>query len=75
MNEDIPNWESYRISKGFMESILSQSTDFRYTCSRTGVFQGVNNYTDYVRLSFQTMSLMNFFGFGDCKTVEYLNIR
>ena len=67
-----PNWIAYRVSKNVMTSVKSQSTHWRATCS----FEKVTfDYRDYVRGSFKDFDITTYQGAGDCKKVEFINIR
>jgi hemolysin activation/secretion protein len=55
-----------------MQSLASQATHWRATTSF--INYGVD-YTDYIRGNFSTFDVMNYEGYGDCKDVEYINIR
>ena len=74
-NAEQPNWGRYRLTKDLMISIESQSTHFRVTCSENGVFSGINNYRDYLRVSLQSFSPITYIGDGECEDVEHINIR
>ena len=72
VNEKTPNWHLYRMSHAQMLSVQSQSTHWRSTCS-------VNtyrvDYTDYMRGNFRDFNVLSYTGAGQCKKVEYINIR
>jgi hypothetical protein len=55
-----------------MNDLSTQSTHWRATCS----FPTHDvDYVDYVRGKFVHFDIINFVGSGDCKRVEYVNIR
>ena len=72
VDEDLPNWNRYRMSLSMMNGLSAQSTHWRATCSFPTY--GVD-YTDYVRGKFVDLDVINFLGSNVCKTVEYVNIR
>jgi hypothetical protein len=72
VNENAPNFNLYRQTLSRMQSIKSQSTHWRATCSYPT--HGVD-YRDYVRGNFKDFDVMTFSGRGICKKVEYINIR
>ena len=72
LNEHSPNWNLYRMGFSQMTHLKSQSTYWRSTCS----FPKYKvDYTDYVRAKFADFDVMAFVGAGDCKKVEFVNIR
>ena len=72
VNERSPNWLLYRLSNARMHSIQSQSTHWRSTCSFPTF--GVD-YTDYVRGNFRDFNVLTYLGTGQCKKVDFINIR
>ena len=71
VNENLPNWKAYRLSKAPMSSIHSQSSHWRATCNYNSA--GVV-LTDYVRSSFGNVDPITLNGQG-CMKMEYVNIR
>jgi len=72
VNEKTPNWIVYRQSKKAMDLIKSQSSHWRATCS----FNKVKiDYRDYVRGKVADFDITTYLGNGQCKTIEYVNIR
>ena len=72
VDEDLPNWNKYRMSLSMMNDLSTQSTHWRATCSFPT--HGVD-YVDYVRGKFVDFNVMTFIGAYICKKTEYLNIR
>lgn len=72
VNERTPNWVSYRMSKKQMANVKTRSSHWRATCSfdKFGV-----DYTDYMRGSFGDFDITTYLGSGQCKKVEYINVR
>ena len=73
VNENTPNWYSYRQILARMKNIRSRSTHWRATCSFNQV--GAIDYRDYIRGKFSDFDIMAFSGRGVCFPVEYVNIR
>ena len=72
VNERTPNWAFYRLSKPQMTFLKSQSTHWRATCS----FENWTvDYTDYVRGSVKDLDITAYLGDGECKKIEFINIR
>ena len=71
-NQHEPSWSRYRLSKSAMESIQSDSTQWRITCRYEA--DGVV-YIDYVRALNKELDILTFNGRGKCVNVEYINIR
>ena len=72
VDENLPNWNKYRMSLDTMNDLSTQSTHWRATCSFPT--HGVD-YVDYVRGKFVDLDVVNFLGGNVCKRVEYVNIR
>ena len=72
VNEHLPNWNFYRMSLAQMRHVKSQSTHWRVTCSFP---THKVDYTDYVRGNFTDFDIMTLKGYGECKKVEYVNVR
>ncbi|XP_031567568.1 uncharacterized protein LOC116302418 [Actinia tenebrosa] len=72
VNQDNPNWEAYRLSLRRMQFLFNQSTHWRVTSSsyKYGV-----DFRDYVRASLSAFDILSYLGRGECKNVEYINIR
>ena len=71
VNESLPNWDAYRLSKTRMISIQSQSSKWRATCNYNtdGVI-----FTDYIQSTFDHVDPITYQAHG-CKNVTYVNIR
>ena len=67
VDENLPNWNKYRMSLSMMNDLSTQSTHWRATCSFPT--HGVD-YVDYVRGKFVDLDVVNFVGNGVCKRVE-----
>ncbi|KAL9953348.1 hypothetical protein ACROYT_G040750 [Oculina patagonica] len=74
INHNTPNWYIYRQTVARMESLRSRSTYWRATCSFNIMKQKID-YRDYLRGKFSDFDIMSFFGGGQCKPVDYVNIR
>ena len=72
VNEKSPNWVAYRLSKNTMAAIKSHSSHWRATCYMN---QYTFSYRDYVRGKINDFDIMTYLGGGQCKKVEYINIR
>ena len=72
VDEDLSNWNKYRMSLSMINELRAQSTHWRATCSFPT--HGVD-YVDYVRGKFVDFDVVNFLGDNVCKRVEYVNIR
>lgn len=73
--ETIENWDAYRQALARMKSVRSHSIHWRATCSfNRPDFQNLRN-RDCLRGKFSSFDNMNFVGSGQCKPVEYVNIR
>ena len=79
INQNNPNWDAYRQTLARMKSFRSHSTHWRATCSfNRPDFQNLRksiDYRDYLRGKFSSFDIINFVGSGQCKPVEYVNIR
>ena len=71
-NETSPNWDRYRLSLERMRSLQIHSTHWRATCSYPT--HGID-YRDYLRGNFKDFNIVDFLGIGECKRVEYVDIR
>ena len=72
VNENSQNWNLYRLSLTRMRSLQSHSTHWRATCS----FPTHSvDFTDYVRGNFKDFNIVDYLGVGQCRKVEYVNIR
>ena len=72
VNEKSPNWNIYRLSKNAMGFFKAQSSHWRATCS----FNKVKfDYRDYVRGNLKYFDVTTYLGEGQCKMIEYINIR
>ena len=71
VNEEIPAWDSYRLSKSRMTSIEEDSSKWRMTCQYDN--DGVV-YTDYVRGNNDKLNILTFSSHR-CSEVEHINIR
>jgi len=72
VNENAHNWNLYRLSLARIKSLQDHSTHWRATCSYPT--HGVD-FTDYVRGSFKDFDIVDYSEEGQCKRVEYINIR
>lgn len=72
VNENSQNWNLYRLSLARMRSLQSHSTHWRATCGFP--IHGVD-FTDYVRGSFKDFNIVDYIGAGQCRKVEFINIR
>ncbi|KAL9967806.1 hypothetical protein ACROYT_G026102 [Oculina patagonica] len=73
INQEIPEWNSYRLSMSRMQSIQDVSTNWRATCNFPT--DGVD-YRDYWRVSLESLDLLvepNATGF--CLLTEFVNVR
>ena len=71
-NENSPNWDRYRLSLERMRSLQVHSTHWRATCSYPT--HGID-FRDYLRGNFKDFNIVDFLGGGECKRVEYVDIR
>ena len=71
-NDNSPNWDRYRLSLERMRSLQVHSTHWRATCSYPTY--GID-YRDYLRGNFKDFNIVDFLGNGECKRVEYVDIR
>ena len=72
VNEKSPNWAIYRLSKNALSFIKHQSSHWRATCS----FNRVKfDYRDYVRGNLKDFDVITYLDEGQCKKIEYINIR
>ena len=71
-NENSPNWDRYRLSLKRMRSLQVHSTHWRATCSYQTY--GID-FTDYLRGNFKDFNIVDCSETGQCKRVEYVNIR
>ena len=71
-NDNSPNYDRYRLSLERMRSLQVHSTHWRATCSYPT--HGID-FTDYLRGNFKDFNIVDFLGIGECKRVEYVNIR
>lgn len=62
----------YRLSKPKMEHIRVNSSMWRATCS---FLKYESIVTDYVRASLEDIDLLTYEGDGECRRVQYINIR
>ena len=71
-NENSPDWDRYCLSLERMRSLQVHSTHWRATCSYPTY--GID-FTDYLRGNFKDFNIVDFLGGGECKRVEYVDIR
>ena len=71
-NENSPNWDRYRLRLERMRSLQVHSTHWRATCCYPT--HGID-YRDYLRGNFKDFNIVDFLGVGECKRVEYVDIR
>lgn len=67
-----PNWERYRIGGGRMRIVEALSSHWRITCDFPT--HGVD-YRDYVRATFKNLNPLKYNANGECREMEYINIR
>ena len=72
VNENSLIWNMYRLSLTRMRSLQAHSTHWRATCSYPT--HGID-FTDYIRGNFKDFNIVDFIGSGQCKKVEFVNIR
>ena len=72
MNENSQNWNQYRLSMSRMRSLQARSTHWRATCSYPT--HGID-FRDYLRGNFKDFKIVDYIRGGQCKKVEYINIR
>lgn len=72
VHQNSPNWDDYRLSKERMDSLIKDSSHWRST---TGFPTHGVDFRDYVRGNFKDFDIMEFEGKGECKPVDYINIR
>ena len=73
INQDVPEWNNYRLSMSRMKSIQDVSTHWRATCNFPT--DGVD-YRDYIRVSLESLDLLQeLAGGGSCVMTEYINIH
>ena len=68
VNEDTPNWYSYRKTLARMKNVRSRSTHWRATCSFNKA--EAIDYRDYIRGKFREFDIMAFSGRGVCFPVR-----
>ncbi|KAL9953235.1 hypothetical protein ACROYT_G040619 [Oculina patagonica] len=73
INQKTPNWHAYRQTLARMKTLRSHSKYWRATCS-FNLVQEID-YRDYLRGKFSDFDIMSFLGYGQCKPVDYVNIR
>ena len=72
VNETAQNWNQYRLSLARMRSLQAYSTHWRATCSYP---THRIDFRDYLRGNFKDFDIVDYIGSGECKRVEYINIR
>ena len=80
VNERIPNWDVYRMSKEHMINLKGKSSHWRVTCSFDTIKIGYKedmrmDYRDYMRGQFSDFDITSYQGGASCKKVEYINVR
>jgi len=80
VNERIPNWEVYRMSKDQMTHFRKKSSHWRATCGFDKIDIGYKgemrvDYRDYMRGKFSEFDITTYNGYGSCGKVEYINVR
>lgn len=77
VNEELPRWDEYRLSKSRMQSIQNDSSKFRITCKydTDGLV-----YDDFLMANKEQVDILNFKYLHTtfpvvCSFVEYVNIR
>lgn len=72
-NQNVPEWNNYRLSMSRMESIQDVSTHWRATCNFPT--DGVD-YRDYIRVSLKNLNLLQEpTESGFCLLTEFVNVR
>ena len=72
-NQDVPEWNNYRLSKSRMKSIQDVSTHWRATCNFPT--DGVD-YRDYIRVSLKSLNLLQEPTDSTfCLLTEFVNVR
>ena len=72
-NQDVPEWNNYRLSKSRMKSIQDVSTHWRATCNFPT--DGVD-YRDYIRVSLKSLNLLQKpTESAFCVLTEFVNVR
>lgn len=75
-NQDVPEWNNYRLPMSRMKSIQDVSTHWRATCNFPT--DGVD-YRDYIRVSLKSLDLLeeptNHHDGGFCILTEFVNVR
>jgi len=72
-NQDVPEWNNYRLSKSRIKSIQDVSTHWRATCNfpKNGV-----DYRDYIRVSLKNLNLLEKPTESEfCLLTEFVNVR
>lgn len=72
VNENSHNWNMYRLSLPRIRSLQTHSTHWRATCSYPN---HDIDYRDYLRGNFKDFNIVDYLGSGQCRKVEYINIR
>ncbi len=73
INQEMPEWDSYRLSMSRMQTIQDDSTHWRATCNFP---TSVVDYQDYIRVSLESLDLLvkpeasKF-----CLLTEFVNVR
>jgi len=80
VNERIPNWDVYRMSRDQMKHFRIKSSHWRATCSFDKIDVGYKgemkvDYRDYMRGKFSDFDITTYNGGGSCRKVEYINVR
>ena len=71
-NQRNQNWERYRIGRSRMRILEARSSHWRITCDFPTY--GVD-YRDYVRAEFKNLNPLKYNASGECRKMEYINIR
>ena len=76
VNEDMPNWYSFRYGKYRMTSLKLVSTHLRLTCSEYGPFVSLYSHNDYARLNFSSLDPFKLEAPREkCIPTEFIKIR
>lgn len=72
VEENTPNWESYRLSFNRMQRLSQETTHVRLT---TGFSVYGIDFRDYLRAKQSSLDILSREYFDDCSLLEYINVR
>lgn len=78
INQNNPNWDAYHQTIARMkcpEPFNSLACNMQFQSTGFPKSPKSIDYRDYLRGKFSSFDIMNFVGSGQCKPVEYMNIR